>query len=76
MAVQAGQAQQEITYQEIDCAAASIIDQLRTIFEPRIIDQRITLKDVREHLILLTEAQVFNPQEVFYISVGLTFYQL
>ena len=70
MEVQAGQAQQEIQSQEVDNIATSIIEQLRTIFDPRIIDQRITLEDVRDQLNLLTEAQVINPQEVLVVFVN------
>ena len=67
MEVQTGQAQQEVQSQEMDSIATSIIEQLRTIFDPRIIDQRITLEDVRDQLNLMTEAQVINPQEVLVV---------
>ena len=76
MEVQAGQAQQEIQSQEVDSIATSIIEQLRTIFDPRIIDQRITLEDVRDHLNLLTEAQVINPQEVLVVFLFLLLFCL
>lgn len=64
MAIPAGQ-MENVASQEVNGIAESIIEQLKTIFDPRIIDQRITLGDVKEQLILHTELQALNPQEVF-----------